>query len=197
MHLYIKSLLVHISYSKYLSSLLSDKECDITQLAAICGESEFNAYTVPDREISPGASKVTGITVEDGILCVDGKPVDTISLKEVFTTFIAYLRSFPAPVVLVAHNGKRFDVPVLRRLLQQSSMEDEFLKVVSGFLDTLLLSKDLFPDLERHTQGFLVKHFLEKTFDAHNAANDARVLQELFYFWKLDRETIQRFIEKE
>lgn len=57
-------------------------------------------------------------------------------------------------------------------------------------MDTCMLSKNLFPDLRKHNLEFLVKHFLGKPYDAHNALEDARILQELFNSWQPSPEDI-------
>lgn len=173
--------------------LLSDTTvCDIIQVSAICGERVFNAYTLPRRALTESATNVTGFTVSDAGLFLRGTPVDTIPLVEALTSFIAFLRSFHRPVVLAAHNAQRFDAPVITRVLRQCSLQQEFQQVVTGFLDTFLLSKRLFPRLHSYSQERMVLHFLRKTYNAHNAVEDARMLQELYNTWDPDRWNITR-----
>ncbi|XP_020516526.2 DNA polymerase III PolC-type [Labrus bergylta] len=168
--------------------------CDIIQLSAVCGERVFNVYTVPRRELTESARNVTGFTVSDGVLSLRGRTVDTIPLVEALTSFIAFLRSFRHPLLLAAHSARRFDAPVLMRVLRQISLRQEFLQVVSGFLDTFLLSKNVYYGLASYSQVNLVDHFLGQTYDAHNAVEDARMLQNLFNSWSLNRRTVSRFI---
>ncbi|CAB1453543.1 unnamed protein product [Pleuronectes platessa] len=59
------------------------------------------------------------------------------------------------PILLAAHNAKGFDAPILTRVLLQNHLLQEFQQVVSGFLDTLQLSKWLHPDLPGQSQPFL------------------------------------------
>ncbi|XP_051237832.1 protein PML [Dicentrarchus labrax] len=167
--------------------------CDIIQLSAICGEKVFNAYTLPRRALTESAKNVTGFTVSNGCLFLRGVPVDTIPLFDALTSFITFLRSFRRPVVLAAHSARRFDAPVLTRVLTQFVLRQEFQKVVSGFLDTFLLSKNVFHGLNSYSQENLVRHFLGKTYDAHNAMEDARMLQELFNTWNPGGWDISRF----
>lgn len=157
--------------------------CDIVQLSATCGTQSFNAYILPSGAITAGATRVTGFTVSDGSLFLRGQRVNTIPAAEALTNFITFLRSFPFPVILAAHNANCFDVPVLSRVLQQYSLFQDFQQVVSGFLDTLLLARRLFPQLGSYSQGYLVNIFLRKSHQAHNAAEDARMLQELYFTW--------------
>ncbi|XP_074489939.1 DNA polymerase III PolC-type-like [Sebastes fasciatus] len=159
--------------------------CDIIQVSAICGEKDFNVYTVPRRALSASAKQVTGFTVTDGELFRQGTPMDTVPLVDALTSFIDFLRSFRRPVLLAAHSAKRFDAPVISRVMRQLNLRQEFRQVVSGFVDTFLLSKNLFRGLSiGHGQENMVRHFLGKTYTAHDASEDATMLQELFNHWR-------------
>ncbi|XP_031720897.1 three prime repair exonuclease 2 isoform X2 [Anarrhichthys ocellatus] len=156
--------------------------CHIIQLSAVSGDRVFNVYTLPDRELTESAKRVTGFTVSDGELLLKGTPVNTVPLADALTSFIDFLRSFRSPVLLAAHNAMRFDAPVLCRVLRELSLLQEFKQVAAVFLDTLPLSKNLFR-LHSYSQENMVRHFLKKTYDAHNAVEDATMLQELFNKW--------------
>ncbi|XP_012717881.1 three-prime repair exonuclease 1 [Fundulus heteroclitus] len=157
--------------------------CDIIQLAAVYRGRVFNEHTLPRRALTTSATQVTGFRVEsDGLWC-HGDRVMTIPLADLLTSFLAFLRSFRCPVVLAAHNAKRFDAPVLTRVLRQYSLLQEFQQVVSGFLDTFLLSKNLYRGLPGYSQQFLVSYFLGRSYNAHNAEDDAKMLQELYEAW--------------
>nr|XP_020476860.1 uncharacterized protein LOC109972387 [Monopterus albus] len=168
--------------------------CDIIQVSAVCGEKAFNVYILPRRALTESAARVTGFTVSGDRLLLRGAPVDTTPLVEALTSFIAFLRSFRRPVLLVAHGALRFDIPVLTRVLKQYSLWQEFQQVVSGFLDTLQLSKNLFRGLGSYSQEYMVQHFLGKTYNAHNAVDDARMLQELYKMWRPSRRSISKCI---
>ncbi|KAL7401693.1 hypothetical protein ABVT39_003407 [Epinephelus coioides] len=175
-----------------------DPGCHIIQLSAVCGEREFNAYILPRRPISPKASELTGITQSRGKLYRHGIPLDTVFLHDALNDFSDFLsscrprrrkRPHRRPVLLAGHNAKGFDAPILARVLQKCSLWEDFQQVVSGFVDTLLLSRNLY-DLPSYSLEFLAKHFLDRCYDAHNALEDARILQELFDVWDPDREDI-------
>lgn len=164
-------------------SLLDTSSCDIIQVAAVYEEEVFNKYTLPRQAISPSAKQVTGFTVRPEGLFLHGKPVETVPLSEVLNSFISFLRSFRRPVLLAAHCAKRFDAPVLTRVLRRHSLLQQFQQVVYGFLDTFLLSKRLYPHLGSHSQEYMVQHFLRVSYNAHNALEDARMLQKLYKRW--------------
>lgn len=152
-------------------------------MAAVCEDKVFNKYTLPRQALTPSAMQVTGFTVRPGGLFLHGKPVETVPLSEVLDSFVSFLRSFGRPVLLVAHGAKRFDAPVLTRVLRRHSLLQRFQQVVSGFLDTFLLSKLLYPRLGRHSQEYMVQYFLGTSYNAHNALEDARMLQKLYKRW--------------
>ncbi|XP_059191750.1 DNA polymerase III PolC-type-like [Centropristis striata] len=164
--------------------------CDIIQLSAVSGSKDFNKYILPRRQIDKRASGVTGLTFIDNQLLLNGSPMDTVPLDEAVTTFLDFLRSFHTPVLLVAHNAHRFDAPLISRVIRELSLLEEFRQVVTGFVDTFVLSKNLFPNLGRYSQEHLVKHFLATSYDAHNAVKDTSMLQELFNSWSPDESNI-------
>lgn len=171
--------------------LCSDtSRCDITQLAAVCEERVFNKYTVPQQNIDKGATEVTGFRVQSGRLFLHDSPVETVPIDDLLTSFIDFLRSFRRPVVLAAHNVMRFDAPVLTRVMKKYDLFLQFQQVVSGFLDTFLLSKRLFPRISGYSQVSLVRNFLGKSYDAHNAEEDAKMLQELYNVWRPDQSRV-------
>ncbi|XP_031169682.1 uncharacterized protein LOC116060313 isoform X1 [Sander lucioperca] len=162
--------------------------CHITQLSAICKDNIFNVYTRPSRLIHPEAIRRTGFTVNNGRLYLRRRRVRTKPIIYALTFFIDYLSKFPGPVLLAAHNAKKFDAPVLSRLLQKFSLWQRFQQVVSGFVDTFMLSRKLYPchlnPGMKHSLKSLVYEFLGESFDAYNALKNAMMLQKLFNFWR-------------
>lgn len=191
-YLFIFSLILIKSFSTYLYLLSEITICNLIQLSAICGERTFNVYTLPRLALTDSATRVTGFTVTGGRLFLRGDPMVTTPLAEALTSFIAFLRSFRRPVLLAAHNAMRFDAPILARVLRNCSLQQEFQQVVCGFLDTFLLSKNLFHDLGSYSQEYMVRKFLGKTYNAHNAVEDARMLQELYKTWTPSRYNVSR-----
>ncbi|XP_027882570.1 uncharacterized protein LOC114150388 [Xiphophorus couchianus] len=169
---------------------LDTSRCDIIQLAAVCEERVFNKYTVPQQNLTESATEVTGFRVQSGRLFRRDSPVETVPIHDLLTSFIDFLRSFRRPVVLAAHSVMRFDAPVLTRVMKKYDLFLQFQQVVSGFLDTFLLSKRLFPGISGYSQVSLVRNFLGKSYDAHNAEEDAKMLQELYNVWRPDQSRV-------
>ncbi|GCC34945.1 hypothetical protein chiPu_0013422 [Chiloscyllium punctatum] len=155
--------------------------CDIVQLSAVTGEKVFNKYIVPNKPMSKGAEKVTGIQVIDGILYLRGKSQTTCSLQDAMTAFLKFLQSLDRPL-LIGHNIWRFDSPVILRAWKRLSMKDQFAGCVTGFLDTLWLAKEVIPrsDVSSYRQCHLVQAIIGEDYEAHNAIEDVKSLQKLY-----------------
>ncbi|XP_059190416.1 DNA polymerase III PolC-type-like [Centropristis striata] len=168
----------------------NSKYCHIIQLSAVRGANIFDEYVFPLRPISPMTQRLNGFTISDGCLVHHGEFVQTVSPSKALSSFIDFLSDFRRPVLLAAHSAKRFDVPILKRLLRWFNLEWRFWRVVSGFLDTLELSRSLYPNLNGYSQPELAKLFLGYDYDdygPHGAVEDATVLQDLFYWWTSNR----------
>jgi len=98
-----------------------------------------------------------------------------------------FLRSVSVAVVLVAHNGFRFDAPVLTRELILFNMWAEFKSVVTGFADTLPLFKEKLPERVTNKESFKQEVLADDllpvvtlvAIDAHNALSDVQVLHKV------------------
>ncbi|XP_034005123.1 DNA polymerase III PolC-type-like [Trematomus bernacchii] len=175
---------------------LDAKSCHIVQLGASCEHHPiFNDYILPRIPIEYEATGVNGLTVSDGQLLLHGAPVTTVPLYHSLKYFIDYLGSFPGPVLLAAHSAWTFDQIVLMRVLRKFSLFEQFEQVVSGFVDTLLLSKKLYPQLKWFNQPYLVRYFLGEGYNAHNAVEDAKLLEKLFNRWNPDNDDISEFTD--
>lgn len=160
------------------------RTCDITQISAVCGEKVFDKYITPNQSISPQASEVTGLKMINGELCYKGSPVKATSQYAAlvdFTNFVENCSSDNKKAVLVGHNIKMFDVPVLYNALCKNNMVNEFSSHISGCIDTLLVSKQVIKkdEVDNYKQVTLVKKYLNKDYEVHNALCDVKLLKEL------------------
>lgn len=155
---------------------------DITQIAAICGNKTFNRYIRPDAEISLEATKVTGISCVAGIMKHNGTVVESSDPGAGLQAFIDFINSFESKPVILGHNIQSYDIPVLMHQLTKFRLFEDFKSSISGFIDTLKVSKRAFSksDTGNFKQETLVKTFLGKQYEAHNALADVSALQELF-----------------
>lgn len=126
-------------------------------------ESVFSTLVDPQRSIPPGASKVNGITDD----MVQGKP----KIDSVLTPFAEFCEDFP----LIAHNApfdsqflisdiKKFETPAPRGIV----------------LDSLPISRKVFPGLANYRLGTLVQHLKIPSTGFHRAEEDATYCGHLF-----------------
>jgi DNA polymerase III epsilon subunit family exonuclease len=143
--------------------------------AATCGVVEIGAVRVvhgeivdrlhsmvnPYRPISPKASALHGYG--------DADVADAPPFHEVFTQF----RAFVGRDVLIAHNGMKFDVPVLRRLAAGRDGVDSLV-----FYDTYPLVRSLSQDSPK--QEDIAHRFGIDCGRAHHALDDAITLAHVY-----------------
>ena len=87
----------------------------ITQIAATepGSKSMFDTYIIPTLPVSLEAQQIIGIAKTGPTsMAVHGQPVQSVQIKSALNKFVTWLKKFPN-VILVAHNGRRFDFPVL------------------------------------------------------------------------------------
>ena len=169
---------------------LSDtRRCDIIQLAAISGDRTFNEHMMPQVAIDRKATALTGLRVKHGRLLQHGRALHTVLLHEALAAFLDFLWSLKQPVLLAAHNARRFDKPVLDRALFRCCLTRQFQQLGSRFLDTLPLSRALYPRLRRHSLPYLCDTF-GLDYNAHDASEDVTVLQQLYDGWNPDPRSV-------
>lgn len=157
------------------------QSCEIVQLAAVSGGHSLNLYVVPRCRMQRGAAKVTGFRVRRQRLYLHRQLVLTNSLREVLVSFIAFLQMLGRPLV-IGHNIRRFDCPLLARALDELDLRAEFESSVSGYVDTLPLAREMLKDrgLQSFRQENLVRELLGVNYKAHDALEDVRALQALY-----------------
>ncbi len=141
-------------------------ECDVVEIGAVRvrgGElvDRFRELVRPRRPVSSRAQEVHGYG--------DADLRDAPFFEEVWPRF----RAFVGDDLLVAHNGQRFDVPVLRRAAAGLSGVEDLV-----FYDTLPLARSLCRDSARLED--LAARFGIDTGRSHHALDDAIVLAEVF-----------------
>lgn len=136
---------------------------------------------------------MTGFRVRRHRLYQHRQPVLTNSLREVLVSFIAFLQMLGRPLV-IGHNIRRFDCPLLARALDQLDLRGEFESSVSGYVDTLPLAREMLKDrcLQSFRQENLVRELLAVNYKAHDALEDVRALQGLYGFLQPTPELINR-----
>lgn len=140
-----------------------------------------------------GAAKVTGFRVRRQRLYLHRQLVLTNSLREVLVSFIAFLQMLGRPLV-IGHNIRRFDCPLLARALDELDLRTKFESSVSGCVDTLPLAREVLKDrcLQSFRQENLVRELLGVNYKAHDALEDVRALQTLYSVLQPTPELVSR-----
>ncbi|MBU5437668.1 PolC-type DNA polymerase III [Tissierella sp. MSJ-40] len=122
----------------------------------------FSQLINPERLIPEKITSITGITNE----MVRDKP----TIKEVLPDFNKFIEDS----VLVAHNAT-FDIGFMREKMRLSN-----LSLHNPILDTLELSRAVFPELKSHKLNIVAKHLNVSLINHHRAVDDATATAEIF-----------------
>ena len=123
----------------------------------------FETFVNPEIPIPERIVELTGITDE---MVKDADTIDKVMPK--FLEFIGDLK-------LVAHNAE-FDVGFLKY-----NAEELGLKMDNEYIDSLALSRQLFPEFKKHKLGILAEKFGIKVENAHRALDDVKTLVKVYF----------------
>lgn len=142
-----------------------DQIVEIGAVRFINGEVEavFSTLVDPRRPIPAGASAVNGITDD----MVKGKP----KIEDLLVSFA----EFCGDDIMVAHNA-----PFDSQFLIADVKKHESVAPKGLVLDTLSISRKVFPGMPNYKLGTLVQHLKIPTTDFHRAEEDATYCGKLF-----------------
>ena len=146
---------------------LSFKTEKITELGAVKiknGEiiDQFESFVNPEKPIPEKIVEITHIT--------DEMVKDAGTIAEVLPKFLDFL----GDAVLVAHNAN-FDIGFIRYYAEQLGY-----KLDNTYIDTLSLSKQVFPDFKKYKLGLIAEKLGIKVEVAHRALDDVLTLVKVF-----------------
>ena len=122
----------------------------------------FETFVNPEIPIPQRIVELTGITDD---MVKDAETIDKVMPK--FLEFIGNLK-------LVAHNAD-FDVGFLKY-----NAENLGLEMNNDYIDSLALSRQLFPEFKKHKLGILAEKFGINVENAHRALDDVKTLFKVF-----------------
>lgn len=162
---YRKGFAAYVAFDTETTGL--DERCEVIELAAVKVRDgrtidTFHSLVRAARSISSGASAVHGYTDAD----LRAQP----TLREVWPRF----RAFVGDDILVAHNGHRFDIPVLERV----TAEWQGTRGLT-FFDTLPLARNLFAGASLRLDGLASRFGVEQR-PNHHALEDSLCLVQVF-----------------
>ncbi|XP_053407803.1 uncharacterized protein LOC128559602 [Mercenaria mercenaria] len=153
---------------------------------------------MPCGYVAKRASEITGVE----ILCNSGtrqmtkhgKAVNAVGLGESLELLITWIESIgDKPKVLIAHNGKNFDMQILLRNVRKCGLEDDFCKAVAGFSDSYILLRTERKDIKQYKLTSLYSEFVQETYCAHSAAEDALALLKVYRAARIDRKATLKY----
>lgn len=147
---------------------LSAKDDRITEIGAVKikdGEiiESFNTFVNPKIPIPKKITELTGINDE----MVKNAPLEDVALRNFFE-FIGECK------ILIAHNAQ-FDMGFLQSTAERNNMLCGY-----TYIDTVTISRSIFPQLKNHKLYTIVKHLNLGTFNHHRACDDADILAKIF-----------------
>jgi DNA polymerase-3 subunit alpha (Gram-positive type) len=141
---------------------LSARDDAITEIGAVImrdgRETErFHTFADPGRPIPPEITRLTGIKDQD----VAGAPSQELAVE-------AFLE-FAGDRTLAAHNAP-FDIGFIHEVRRRSGVDFS-----PAYIDTLTLSRSLFPEFRRHGLSDVAGYLGLSSFNHHRAVDDAAV----------------------
>ncbi|MBU5293259.1 PolC-type DNA polymerase III [Anaerosalibacter bizertensis] len=145
-------------------SPMNDKVTEIGAVKIKNGKvvDRFSQLINPERPIPEKIIKLTGIT--------DEMVKDEPTIEEVLPKFHKFIKE----TVLVAHNAS-FDVGFMRENFSRIGME-----IDNPVLDTLELTRSLFPQLKNHKLNTIAKYLKVNLENHHRAVDDAEATADIF-----------------
>ena len=102
-----------------------------------------------------------------------------VTVEEGLVDFNDWPSTLPDNKILLAHNGNKFDFPILIKQMQNNKLLFSFSNLITGVVDTLPIIKQNI-SLPNYKLSTIYSHLcndIENTF--HNADNDAIALQQI------------------
>lgn len=155
----------YIAFDFETANQYKNSACSIGLVRFINGKETDSCYSLihPAKMyfIPEWTEEIHHISYED----VRNKPY----FPEVWDTIVKPFIEKTPGIPLVAHNGKTFDVPVIRSCCEYFGMETPNL----SYFDSLLIARKTWPEMQSHKLTDLGKHF-EIEYLAHDALEDSR-----------------------
>ena len=123
---------------------------------------EFSTFVNPEKPIPPKVVEVTNIT--------DDMVQDAETIDKIFPKILEFIDGS----VLVAHNAS-FDMGFLKYNAKQLGYEFDY-----TYVDTLALSRKIFPDLKKYKLGKIAEYLKIKVEVAHRALDDVDTTVKVF-----------------
>ena len=123
----------------------------------------FNMLSKPEKKLPPNITDLTGITPE----MLENEP----PIKPVMAKFADFIGNN----ILIAHNAE-FDISFLRNKMKKWLNKD----IENFVICTLIISRDILPNLETHKLPTIGRYFGLETANRHRAIGDSTLTYEIW-----------------
>lgn len=146
-------------------SAKKERIIEIGAVRVVGGEikDSFSSFVNPERPIPPRITELTGIT--------DSMVADAPHEEEAIKNFFDFCGK---DAVFVAHNAD-FDCGFLKETSNRLGLEFN-----NTYIDTVVISRKLYPDLKNHKLDTVAKYLKLDDFNHHRACDDAKILADIF-----------------
>ncbi len=146
-------------------SVLQEKITEIGAVRLVGGEvrDTFSTFVNPEKHIPEKITELTGID--------DSMVQDAPSESEAVSRFLDFCGK---DAIVVAHNAS-FDTSFIKAVCERNS-----LPYTLSHIDTLAISRGMFPQLTKHKLDAIAKHLKLGNFNHHRACDDALMLAKIF-----------------
>ncbi|CAH3152988.1 unnamed protein product [Porites lobata] len=177
-------------------------ECEIIQLSCLVqGKAPFNQYLLPDKKmILESATKIHGVSVryQNGAkqLHKNGSQLLAVSQAQGLGNFLSFIKEVGSEtrVVFVAHNGNRFDFPILLRSMKGQGLLEQFLECRPMLLDSLeVITKEKkarrshLKECKGKSLATVYEKLFGEQFNAHDSLEDVVALGRVLHSNKLQQ----------
>lgn len=138
------------------------KHPHITQIAAsvIGSDKELSTYVYPELPMYSNAQQITGIILHNSrTMTVHGQQVQVEKFCTDGEKICKWLKRHSC-VFLIAHNGQKFDFPVMVSALINLKCKALFCESVIGLIGSIPILKKAFPAQSSYKQEDLIKVLL-------------------------------------
>ena len=145
-------------------SAVSEKITEIGAIKMKNGEiiDEFECFVNPGKPIPFNITQITGITDE------------MVANAETIVEVLPKLIEFIGDATIVAHNAE-FDMGFIKYNAKCLN-----LKIENKYIDTLAMSRQLFPEFKKHKLGIIAENLGIEVTNAHRALDDVKTLVQIF-----------------
>ena len=146
-------------------SVLQERITEIGAVRMVNGEirDTFSTFADPEKHIPEKITELTGID--------DSMVKDAPSEEEAVRKFLEFCGE---NATVVAHNAA-FDTSFIKAACERNS-----LSYTLSHIDTLVISRGLYPQLSKHKLDVVAKHLKLGDFNHHRACDDAMMLAKIF-----------------